>query len=153
MSVLYIATQINTACAMGTKNDYKSNVYNIYERAVSYRIKMCTYDVNHVHGTCTQVWACMEVYVCVYVCMYVCVYAFQVRFRLEMRERSTSGASSMIDIFDVTGDLPGSESPFYLDGEFGVAEILLRYQLECLNNSLCAPTQPTSNATGKSSVE
>ena len=64
----------------------------------------------------------------------------QVSFSIEMRELSNSGGSRMIDAFTVMSNSSCSESSLYLDGEFGLAKIMLNYQLECFNLSVCGTT-------------
>ena len=72
----------------------------------------------------------------------------QVSFRLEMRELSTSGNSRIIDTFGVMDYLSRSKSPLYLDGDFGVATVLLSYEIKCFNHSACGTTPSTSFANG-----
>ena len=71
---------------------------------------------------------------------------FQLMFLLEMRGDSGPGASRIIDSFTVAINSSNANSHLVLNGDLGVAMILLRYQLMCSNSTLCNPS-PTITAT------
>ena len=65
-----------------------------------------------------------------------------------MRERlgTESSKSRLIDVFHLTADSSNCNKAINLDGDFGVASILFKYELSCANKSTCQPVTNTSLA-------